>query len=218
MTITNPSEYTRRAVYNAQLQSILSDTVLNIRLAFQPPKVTMGRFNVRIDEYDVDFDDTRDHAVLRWKEMVLGACESLSSAVDRQTVQEPRNWEAVTEDIQERANGPTCNATTRRILLGIQPLPRTLFNLSDTFTTALAPHDIELNILWGLLFLNIKVGPRTDALRLFDCAVLTMPSSQWSHRISSEGQPIGFPSCGGPSSGLLTAIGCVIKSKNQHLQ
>jgi hypothetical protein len=157
MTRTDPSDSTWRVVYNAQLQSILSSTPLKIRLVFEPTTQAMTRYNPRQDEYDVDFDDTRDHAVLRWKEMVLGAIESLSSTIDRQTIQEPREWSSVADDIQEKATNQIYNSQMRRLLMGIQPLPRTLFNLTDTFQTALNPYTIELNSLWGLLYLNVKV-------------------------------------------------------------
>ena len=172
MTITNTSESTWRAVYSDQLQSILSSTALKIRLGFEPTVVAMSHFNMLIDEYDVDFDNTCDHAALRWREMVSGACESLS-ARDRQTVQASHSWESVTEDIQEKAADQKHDSTTRRILMGLQPLPRTLYNLCETFTLALDPHEIELNIIWGLLFLIIKVDSHTNALRLSNCAVLT---------------------------------------------
>jgi hypothetical protein len=158
MTKTDPSDSTWRAVYNAQLQLIPSGAALKILIAYKPTITAMSRFNARDDEYDVDFENTRDHAVVRWKEIVLGACESLSSPADRHTVQEPRDWEAVAEDIKEKAMDPIYSTQMRRTLLGIQLLPQTLYNLSSTFTLALTPHTIELNVLWGLLFLNIKVS------------------------------------------------------------
>jgi hypothetical protein len=120
----------------------------------------MSRYNPRQDEYDLDFDDTRDHAVLRWKEMIQAAGSSLSSTIDRQTVQEAREWSNVAEDIQEKATNQIYDSHMRRLLMTIQPLPRTLFNLTDTFQTALSPHTIELNTLWGLLYLNVKVKTR----------------------------------------------------------
>jgi len=158
MTKTDPSDSTWRVAYNAQLHSILSGTALKLRLVFQPTIRAMTRYNPRQDEYNIDFDDTRDHAVLRWGEMILGATESLSSQIDRQTVQEPREWTDVADDIQEKATNQVYNAQMRRILMGIQPLPRTLSHLTETFETALTPHAIELNILWGLLFLNVKAS------------------------------------------------------------
>jgi hypothetical protein len=158
MTRTDPSESTWRAAYNAQLHSISSGTALKLRLVFPPSIRAMTRYNPRQDEYDIDFDDTRDHASLRWREMVLGATEALSSNIDRQTVQEPREWSNVADDIQEKASDQIYNAQMRRLLMGIQPLPRTLSNLADTFETALAPHAVELNILWGLLYLNVKAS------------------------------------------------------------
>jgi hypothetical protein len=160
---TDRSKSSWPVTYSAQLQSILSGTTLKIRLAFKPSIRAMSRFNVRIDEWDVDFEDPRDHAALRWTEIVLGACESLSSPADRQTVQEPREWDAVTKDIQEKASDPSY-AQMRRTLLGLKPVPQTLFSLTSTFASALEPHEIEFNILWGLLFLNIKVSIQIDPL------------------------------------------------------
>lgn len=163
MTRTDPSESKWRAAYNARLQSILSETALKIRLTISPAFKTMNRYNPRQDEYDLDFEDTRKHAVLRWGEMVKAATDSLSSPVDRGTVLEPRDWSAVAEEIKERASDQACNATMRKTLHTIQPLPKSLSNLTSSFTDVLAPYKIEFNILWGLLFLNIKVSIRTDS-------------------------------------------------------
>jgi len=162
MTRTDLSESRWRAAYNARLQSIFSGTALKIRLVISPAIRTMNRYNPRQDEYDLDFDDTRKHAVLRWGEMVKAATESLSSPVDRATVLEPRDWSAVAEEIKERASDQSCNATMKKTLHTIQPLPKSLSNLTSSFTDVLAPYEIELNILWGLLFLNIKVRIRID--------------------------------------------------------
>jgi hypothetical protein len=185
MTRTDPSDSTWRAAYNAQLHSILSGTALKLCLVFQPTIRAMTRYNPRQDEYDVDFDNTRDHAVLRWREMILGATESLSSQIDRQTVQESREWSTVADDIQEKASNQIYNAQMRRILMGIQPLPRTLSNLTDTFETALTPHTVELNILWGLLYLNVKASiPKLSPLGCQAAFMLTLQSFQWIHRRS----------------------------------
>ena len=109
------------------------------------------------------FEGTREHAILRWGEMVSGTCDSLSSPVDRQTVQEPRDWISVFEYIKEKAADQTYNAAMRRTLFGIQPLPKSMSNLTSSFADVLAPHTIELNVLWGLLYLNIKVSIRIDS-------------------------------------------------------
>ena len=145
----------------------------------------MTRYNPRQDEYEIDFDDTRDHAVLRWREMILGATESLSSQIDRQTVQEYREWRTVADDIHEMASNQIYNAQMRRILMGIQPLPRTLSNLTDMFETALIPHTIELNILWGLLYLNVKAGIlKLSPLGCQAAFMLTLQSFQWIRKRS----------------------------------
>ena len=163
MTRTDPSESKWRATYNAQLQSIISGTALKIRLAISPAIRAMNRYNPKQDEYDLDFEDTRKHAIVRWGEMVKAATESLSSPVDRATVLEPRDWNNVADEIRERASDQTCNAAMRKTLHTILPLPKSLSNLTSSFTDVLAPHKIELNIIWGLLFLNIKVSIRTDS-------------------------------------------------------
>ncbi len=188
MTKTDPADSSWRVAYNAQLQSILSATALKIRLAFQPAVQAMTRYNPKQDEYDVDFDDTRDHAVLRWKEMVLAAIESLSSMTDRQTVQEPREWRDVADDIQEKATNHIYSAQMRRTLMGIQPLPKTLANLTDTFETALHPNVVQLNIIWGLVYLNVKVSIlKLSWLSWLSCRAalkLTMRSCRWIRRRS----------------------------------
>jgi hypothetical protein len=107
---------------------------------------SMNRYNPGKDNYDVDFEDTREHAVLRWGEMVSNTCDSLSSRIDRQTVQEPRDWISVSEYIREKASDQTYNAAMGRILLGIQLLPKSMSNLTSSFAEVLAPHTIELNV------------------------------------------------------------------------
>jgi hypothetical protein len=121
----------------------------------------MNSYSIRQDEYDVDFDDTRSHTALRWREMVQAASESLSP-VDQKIVHEPRDWVDVAEDIQRMATDHRFPASMRRTLMGIQPLPRTLSNLTKSFAYELTPETIELNSLWGLMYLNVKVLNKTN--------------------------------------------------------
>jgi hypothetical protein len=118
----------------------------------------MPRYNPKQDENDFDLENTRTLTVWRWKEMVNAACDSLTSIVDRQTVQEPRDWKTVAEDIREKASDQTCSVSMRRTLLGLVSLPMSLANITSSFTDVLAPYTIELKVLWGLLFLNVKVS------------------------------------------------------------
>jgi len=217
MTRTDPSESKWRADLYAQLQSILTGTTLDVRLAFSPESRTMLRYNPRQDEYDVDFEDTRQLAVLRWEEMVTAACESLSSPVDRQLVQEPRDSMAVADDIKEKASDQTCTASMRRTLMTIVSLPKSLSNLTSSFIEVLAPHNIEFNILWGLLFLNIKVSVRTDSSLRCLGSGLTAQSYRWNRRKSYRGPLTGSKSCGGLLSGSIIVTRCATRSPNPLL-
>jgi hypothetical protein len=158
MTRTRSTDVTQRVDDYSELDTIPAASSLDIQLARPYPIRAMSLFNPKQDEYDVNFDDTRDHAVLRWNEMAKAASDSLSSPIDRQTVHEPRDYDMIAREIKAKASDPSFSSGMRRTLIGIQPLPRSLSNLTGSFTSVLEPQTIDVNILWGLLYLNIKVS------------------------------------------------------------
>jgi len=124
-------------------------------------------FYLREDEQDVDFSDTRLFASQRYDFTVAAVKQSLSAA-DRERISEPLNWTAVENDLRERiANpqalsraiaDPQALSRTQLLLTQIIPLPRTLATLMAEFTRAIQPFEPDVNILWGLVGLNIKLA------------------------------------------------------------
>jgi hypothetical protein len=86
------------------------------------------------------------------------ALENLNSPADRVYVLEPRDHNTVSTDIHAKSTDSTTSLTSRRLLSQVHQVPRSLASLSLNFTAALLPHPVNLELLWGLLSLNIKVN------------------------------------------------------------
>lgn len=103
------------------------------------------------------FSDNRAYAIKRWEEIVDGALENLSIA-DRNFVQQPRDHNAVQTDLMAKAKEPGIPTVVQRDLTQLGgPVPRSLENLAQDFVQALVPNPVNLDALWGLLILNVKV-------------------------------------------------------------
>ncbi|KAH8602772.1 P-loop containing nucleoside triphosphate hydrolase protein [Bisporella sp. PMI_857] len=109
------------------------------------------------DEYDVDFDDTRPFAFKRWQDAIASVQQS-QSAADWEKITEERDWQAVHVDIQKRGSEREAAGVVKRLLNHIQPLPRSLNNLANAFTSSIHPNVPNFNIVWGLLHLNVKLS------------------------------------------------------------
>lgn len=69
-----------------------------------------------------------------------------------------RDWQAVHLDLQNKACNPGVSPTYKRLLNRIQPFPRTLGDLTRIFTTIVKPCEPDVNVIWGVLDLNISVS------------------------------------------------------------
>ena len=70
-----------------------------------------------------------------------------------------RDWQTIQQEIQRKRRDPDLNSQSKRLLNNFQPLPRTLNDLTQFFQQAVEPLKPQLEPLWGLVFLNIKVFP-----------------------------------------------------------
>jgi hypothetical protein len=77
--------------------------------------------------------------------------------LDGETISEPQDWHTVERDIRKILADSKATPITKRLLIQIIPLPRSLDTLVTQFTAAINPFDADVNILWGLIDLNIKV-------------------------------------------------------------
>jgi hypothetical protein len=75
---------------------------------------------------------------------------------DREKVTETQDWHTVESDIRKVLAHPPALPFTKRLLIQIIPLPRTIDTLITQFTAAINPFNADVNIIWGLVDLNIK--------------------------------------------------------------
>ena len=135
--------------------------------------------------------DTTDFALKRWEEAVTTAVGNLSpngrsylpswdvsrptdsiQNLDRLTVTESRAWQNLYTAIQKRANDANALPATRRYLNQLQPLPRTLENLTTAFIQSINPQDADFSVLYGLVDLNITVCGCKNAT-IYACSIFS---------------------------------------------
>jgi hypothetical protein len=46
----------------------------------------------------------------------------------------------------------------KRLMTKIHPLPRSLSRLTVTFTNIIIPYEVHFDLLWGILYLNLKAS------------------------------------------------------------
>ncbi len=88
--------------------------------------------------------------------MTASALNKLTPA-DSTSVTKQRDDTTISADI-EKWWANSSHESQNRFLLQIKPVPRAFKTFSSSFLEALKRQDIELNTLWGLLFLNIQVS------------------------------------------------------------
>lgn len=111
----------------------------------------------REDEEDIDFNDTRKFASQSYKFAVDAVKQNLSTA-DSETISEPQDLHTVESNIRKILADSKTSIFTKRLLIKIIPFPRSLDTLLTQFTAAINPFDADVNILWGLIDLNIKLS------------------------------------------------------------
>ena len=67
------------------------------------------------------------------------------------------DWELLADEIQRKLKDPASAPVAKRQMARIQPLPRTLSSLTQSFEKTLSPHEVEFGLLWGLIYLNLRV-------------------------------------------------------------
>jgi hypothetical protein len=76
--------------------------------------------------------------------------------IDRQQIEEERDWQDCYNGLRKRVHDPTAAATTKQVLNHMLPFPRTLESLVARFAKEVSPFEPDCNVLWGLFELNLK--------------------------------------------------------------
>ena len=117
----------------------------------------MNNREKQYDEYMIDFDDTSGFVIGRWKELVSQQESELSNS-DRQSSSRFTDCRELDDDLRNRRANPVTKPATKAVISQIQPLPRTLANLHGAFAKRVHPHEVNAEVLWGLVWLNIEVN------------------------------------------------------------
>lgn len=80
--------------------------------------------------------------------------------LDREKVTQPGDWQKAQGYIRQIIADPPTPHVTKRLLTQIIPLPRSLYTLVGQFAGAIHPTVPDVEIIWGLVELNIKVRLR----------------------------------------------------------
>lgn len=102
--------------------------------------------------------DNRKFAVQRYDDILAAICEDLLSGTDRKAIRENRDWQTLQAEIHYKRVDPQLSPTGKRVLNQLQPLPRTLNDFVVYFQNAVHPETPDMNPLWGLAFLTLKVN------------------------------------------------------------
>lgn len=88
-------------------------------------------------------------------------CQSMPTSdtcqTDCERIGEPQDWQTVQRNLRNHIGDPKTLPATGRLLATILPFPRSLATLVGKFTGAINPYEADVNVLWGLIDLNIKV-------------------------------------------------------------
>jgi hypothetical protein len=140
----------------------------------------------RLDEYEIDFDDARDFFIGRWLDIVTTATDRLtvsgnyplqkkqkknsetsnSHALDHQTVSKYHDWQDLASEISGKLAETPPNSFVKRHLTKIQPLPHVLTTLTRKFSNIMMPSIVDFELLWGLIYLNLKVRSEPTLLEM----------------------------------------------------
>jgi len=101
--------------------------------------------------------DTTAIAVQRYEDIVATISETLNKE-DQLVIQEHRTWQGLVSEIRGKLMDPDSSASLRRSMSSIQPLPRSIGTLNDSFISAVSPQNIQFDFLWGMFYLNLKVA------------------------------------------------------------
>lgn len=108
---------------------------------------------------DTWISDTSQFAAWRYRDIVILISETLNEE-DQLVVQQHRSWQDVSVEIRAKLTDSGSSPAMRRLMSAIQPLPRSMATLNGSFISAVTPHDVQFNFLWGLVHLNLKARPQ----------------------------------------------------------
>jgi hypothetical protein len=141
------------------------------------PKMTSGaQSRLPYDEYDINFEyvppkldrysgsrhanlecrDTSAFAVERYNDILEAIKEQLEPN-DLRTIQESRDCQTIQDMLRRRSSNPELGLPTRRLINQYRPLPWTINDLAMHFQHLVRPSEPEMELLWGLIYINIEV-------------------------------------------------------------
>jgi hypothetical protein len=77
--------------------------------------------------------------------------------IDRKIIAEFNDMQDLLEEINGKLKDPQSGSPMKRQLARIQPLPRMLGTLTRRFALLVSPLDVRFDLVWGLIYLNLKV-------------------------------------------------------------
>jgi hypothetical protein len=104
-----------------------------------------------------DFRNTSPFVAWRYGDIIAIITDSLSEE-DQLVVKEHRSWQDLMTEIRKKVMDPKSSPSLRRLMSSIQPLPRSMETLNGSFISTVSPQNIQFDFLWGMVYLNLKVG------------------------------------------------------------
>jgi hypothetical protein len=84
--------------------------------------------------------------------------ERSNAHIDLEIVAKCTEWSDLQEEIQANLTDAVSTAVMKRHMTKIHPLPRSLSRLTMTFTNIIIPYEVQFDLLWGILYLNLKAS------------------------------------------------------------
>jgi hypothetical protein len=102
------------------------------------------------------YSDTRGFAIFRLRD-VLNSGGAILSPSDQKTASKYYGWHEVVMEIQGKLTDTSSTRDMKRQMGRIQPFPRTLNTLTQAFESLVVPYPVKFDVLWGMVYLNLKV-------------------------------------------------------------
>jgi hypothetical protein len=174
-----------------------------------PDILPFGRANV-LDR------DTRRFALQRWKDILRNTSERLLPS-DLEIASKYHDWQDLSSEIQSKIKDPASTTPVIKHMGRIQPLPSVLAALFRNFSNLLAPFVIKFDLVWGIVYLNLKVCHR---IFFWLCEIFVNVRYSFLMRLptDSNGLPIYFLGSGGSLSFSIDASTFVTKTMKVGLR
>jgi hypothetical protein len=79
-------------------------------------------------------------------------------SVERKAAAEYLYWDDVGSEIEARLKDPSSTQVMKQQMGRIQAFPNGLAKLTMAFNKLISPLEVKFDILWGLIYLNLKVS------------------------------------------------------------